>query len=908
MTWAMPRVTLGFPTYDRPAFLAEALRGCLDQTYDDYEVVVIDNGSGPATQEVLDRFAGPRLRVVRFAENIGLMPAYSALVEHAAGEIIAQLGDDDVCLPDRLERTVAALDAHPGAGVAHGDAIVIDADGRETGRWTARQFGRRALLDMLFFGGNHVISPTAAVRREVYEACGTYEPSLPIAGDIDFWLRAATRFGFRHIAGGPVVRLRRHGGNYSDESQRAREMEQVEQAIRRALPGYRLRDLAADVDWDVLPPTIAERRARLVLAERFAARGMQGLAAELTEQAGPEPATAERGSRGRIVLTSFGFNDPGGGTVIPRLASRALAARGWDVTVFHAAVQALPGAGAYAVREWEEDGVRLVGVFNRPHGLLDLGHPRRELDDPAIARAFGDVLDRVRPDVVHYHNLHNLGLSLVDETFARGIRSCFTPHNLWLVCARNHLLREGGILCDGPGADGANCAPCTGSRDAAGYAARRVEMVERVLGRVGQVQAVSAFVADMLVDGGLPREMVTVLPLGAPSAAAIWEAVGRSRGPHGRRRPLTVGFVGAGAPHKGPQLLVEAAQRTAARFDVHLHGEVPAAIRPPRFARSTAGRVELAGAYAHAELPELLAGPRRRGGAVDRLGGRPAGRGRVPGRRLPVIAAGWAASPKPSRDGVDGLLVDGRSGDALAAALDRLADEPGLLDGCSRGIGAPRRSPHYVDDLERATPAARAPPTPSPRRRVAVRWRGDFDAISSLATINREVVRPARGARVRVTSPPATVRRAASAPPRPAAVEVRHQWPPPFDDPGLGRLVLIQPWEFGSIPRDWLEPLQRDVDEVWVPSAYVRDMYVGDGVPADRVHVVPNGVDLDVFRPDGPRRGWPARRLHVPVRGRHDLPQGHRRAAGGVRRGVRRPRRRAAGDQGRRRPARSTAA
>ena len=168
----MPRVTLGFPTYDRPAYLAEALRGCLDQTYDDYEVVVIDNGSGPATQEVLDRFVEPRLRVVRFDENIGLMPAYNALVEHAGGEIIAQLGDDDVCLPDRLARTVAELDAHPEAGVAHGDAIVIDADGRETGRWTARQFGRRALLDMLFFGGNHVISPTAAVRRSAYEACG----------------------------------------------------------------------------------------------------------------------------------------------------------------------------------------------------------------------------------------------------------------------------------------------------------------------------------------------------------------------------------------------------------------------------------------------------------------------------------------------------------------------------------------------------------------------------------------------------------------------------------------------------------------------------------------------------------------------------------------------------------------
>ena len=130
---------------------------------------------------------------------------------------------------------MAVFDAHPDAGVAHGDAIIIDADGRETGHWTARQFGRRALLDMLFFGGNHIISPTAAVHRAAYDACGGYEPSLPIAGDIDFWLRAAATFGFRHIGGGPVVRLRRHGANYSDESQRDRELEQVEQAVRRAL-------------------------------------------------------------------------------------------------------------------------------------------------------------------------------------------------------------------------------------------------------------------------------------------------------------------------------------------------------------------------------------------------------------------------------------------------------------------------------------------------------------------------------------------------------------------------------------------------------------------------------------------------------------------------------------------------
>ena len=225
--------------------------------------------------------------------------------------------------------------------------------------------------------------------------------------------------------------------------------------------------------------------------------------------------------------------------MVPRLASRALAARGWDVTVFHAAVQPLPGAGAYAVREWEEDGVKLVGVFNRPHGLLDIGHPRRELDDPAIARAFAELLDRVQPDVVHYHNLHNLGLSLVDETFARGIRSFFTPHNLWLVCARNHLMRDGGVALRRPRRAGratARRAPARATPTAT--RARRIEMIERVAGRVGQIQAVSGFVRDMLVDGGLPAgdgvaccRSARRRPSrsGRPSGATAPRATGRGR-------------------------------------------------------------------------------------------------------------------------------------------------------------------------------------------------------------------------------------------------------------------------------------------------------------------------------------------------------------------------------------------
>jgi glycosyltransferase involved in cell wall biosynthesis len=81
-------------------------------------------------------------------------------------------------------------------------------------------------------------------------------------------------------------------------------------------------------------------------------------------------------------------------------------------------------------------------------------------------------------------------------------------------------------------------------------------------------------------------------------------------------------------------------------------------------------------------------------------------------------------------------------------------------------------------------------------------------------------------------------------------VHVRHQWPPNFQaPPHEGHLVLIQPWEYGRIPEEWVEPMSTMVDEIWVPSRHVQKSFVVSGVPVDRVQVVPNGIDADLFHP-----------------------------------------------------------
>ena len=175
------------------------------------------------------------------------------------------------------------------------------------------------------------------------------------------------------------------------------------------------------------------------------------------------------------MMTSFGWNDPGGGTTVPRLAAAELARRGWDVTVFHAATQATPSQIPYELVEWEEDGVRLIGVHNRQHLLFDIGNPLRELDDPPITAAFAQALDRLQPDVVHFHNLHNLGAALIDEAATRGLPAYFTTHNYWLICPRVYLLTGSLDICPGPG-DGGRCAPCVGSHDVYGHQRRLGEI------------------------------------------------------------------------------------------------------------------------------------------------------------------------------------------------------------------------------------------------------------------------------------------------------------------------------------------------------------------------------------------------------------------------------------------------
>lgn len=155
-----------------------------------------------------------------------------------------------------------------------------------------------------------------------------------------------------------------------------------------------------------------------------------------------------------------------------------------------------------------------------------------------------------------------------------------------------------------------------------------------------------------------------------------------------------------------------------------------------------------------------------------------------------------------------------------------------------------RRVVAELEFLKGAARSGRRRRRPAPPTLV---WEGDFSSTHSFARVNRELTRALERAGVRVT--PIEPGGKAASPPASPPLWVRHRWPPVFDPPPAGRFAVIQPWEYGSVPREWVAGLNRAGAELWVPSAFVRECFVEGGVPADRVHVVPNGVDPDRFHP-----------------------------------------------------------
>jgi glycosyltransferase involved in cell wall biosynthesis len=209
----MPRVTLVIPCYDLGQFLDEAVDSALGQTYADYEILIVDDGStDPATVRLLDDYRRPRARVLR-TEHRGVVAARNLAIAEARGEYLSFFDADDKLHPEFLARTTDALDRDPSLAFA---SCWVRLFGDEDWEWRPERCDLPTLLH------DCSVATGALVRREAVRAVGGFDPQMELGHeDWDLWITLAERGYAGTILPEVLFYYRRRAGSRSTVADRS---------------------------------------------------------------------------------------------------------------------------------------------------------------------------------------------------------------------------------------------------------------------------------------------------------------------------------------------------------------------------------------------------------------------------------------------------------------------------------------------------------------------------------------------------------------------------------------------------------------------------------------------------------------------------------------------------------------
>jgi teichuronic acid biosynthesis glycosyltransferase TuaG len=217
---ALPRVSVIIPAHDAATFLPDALRSVQHQTFTDWEVVAVDDGSRDKTWSILES-AGPRVLALRNEVAVGPAAARNHALASASGELIAFLDADDLLLPRYLESQIACLQAATIRGQRVGlvtcDALLLDSDGyaSETYLDLIRDRDRPLALDRVLRGNPIYIS--SLVPRSVGESVGWFDEELFGTEDFGLWVKILERGWEAILNAEPLAVYRRRAGTVSSD-------------------------------------------------------------------------------------------------------------------------------------------------------------------------------------------------------------------------------------------------------------------------------------------------------------------------------------------------------------------------------------------------------------------------------------------------------------------------------------------------------------------------------------------------------------------------------------------------------------------------------------------------------------------------------------------------------------------
>lgn len=264
-----PKISVIILTYNRAQLLRETIQSVLDQTYSDFELLVIDDGSTDQTKEVIASFDSNSIRYIN-KSHTGIPDSRNFGVKNARGNYIVWLDSDDLIEPQTLELLVKATEDDPGLDIVFTDHYLMNSNGEIQHRFHYHDSpdGKALIAAAVYW--TPILQCGTMIRKKVYAEVGSYDTSFKKTEDHEFWIRILKGYKFKHIAL-PLYKRRIHTGRIT-YAEWGNEYYKAE-VLRRMLKKFQLEEMFPKIKWHELDQARAEALAFLEVGKIFMDRG-----------------------------------------------------------------------------------------------------------------------------------------------------------------------------------------------------------------------------------------------------------------------------------------------------------------------------------------------------------------------------------------------------------------------------------------------------------------------------------------------------------------------------------------------------------------------------------------------------------------------------------------------------------
>jgi len=223
---SLPKVSVLIPSYNHEKYVKEAIESVLNQTFQDFELIITDDGSTDGTVDKIKEFDDERIQLYVFDENQGACNAMNNCIKHAKGKYIAYISSDDVWETYKLEKQINFIEKNPDIEVVFSKASFIgensellDENSSSTEIYNLyknifdkKNRSKEEWLRRFFFSGNCICHPSILIRKRVYDDVGLYDERLASVPDFDMWIRVCLKYEI-HIMDEKLIRFRIRDNN-----------------------------------------------------------------------------------------------------------------------------------------------------------------------------------------------------------------------------------------------------------------------------------------------------------------------------------------------------------------------------------------------------------------------------------------------------------------------------------------------------------------------------------------------------------------------------------------------------------------------------------------------------------------------------------------------------------------------